>query len=78
VNKPIDFWKTVLFSDESKFNIFGSDGRQYVWRKKKTKGEKKLDPKNVIPTVKHGGSRTMGWGCMGNAGVGELALLKGL
>jgi hypothetical protein len=31
VNKPIDFWKTVLFTDESKFNIYGSDGPQYVW-----------------------------------------------
>jgi hypothetical protein len=28
VNKPIDFCKTVLFSDESKFNIFGSGGPQ--------------------------------------------------
>jgi transposase len=36
VNKPIDFWKTVLFS-ESKFNTFGSDGPQYVWRKPKRK-----------------------------------------
>jgi hypothetical protein len=39
VNKPIDFWKTVLFSDESKFNIFGSDGPQYVWREKKNMDE---------------------------------------
>jgi hypothetical protein len=38
VNKHIDFWKC---SDESKFNIFGSDGPQYVWRKSK----KELDPK---------------------------------
>jgi hypothetical protein len=30
VDKPNDFWKTVLFFDESKFNIFGSDGPQYV------------------------------------------------
>jgi hypothetical protein len=30
VNKPIDFWKTVLFTDESKFNIFGSDDPQHV------------------------------------------------
>jgi hypothetical protein len=55
VNKPVDFWKTVLFSDESKFNIFGSDGPQYVWPKPK----KELDPKNVIPTVKHGGGHAV-------------------
>jgi hypothetical protein len=66
VNKPIDFWKTVLFSDESKFNMFGSDGPQYVWRKPK----KELDSKNVIPTVKHGGGHTMVWDCMDYAAVG--------
>jgi transposase len=75
VNKPIDFWKTVLFSDESKFNIFGSDGPLYVWRKPR---KKELDPKNIIPTVKHGGDHAMVWGCMDYAGVGELATVEGI
>jgi hypothetical protein len=74
VNKHIDFWKTVLFTDESKFNIFGSDGPQYVWRKPK----EELDPKNIIPIVKHGGGNAMVWGGMGYAGVGELAIGKGI
>jgi hypothetical protein len=74
VNKPIDFWKTVLFTDESKFHIFGSDGPQYVWRKPK----KELDPKNVMPTVKHVGGHAMVWGCMGYAGVGEFAIVEGI
>ena len=26
----LDFWNNVLFTDESKFNIFGSDGRPIV------------------------------------------------
>ncbi|CAH2108158.1 unnamed protein product [Euphydryas editha] len=34
-NKDREFWNKVIFSDESKFNIFGSDGRRTVWRKKK-------------------------------------------
>ena len=25
--KPLNFWNTVLWSDESKFNLFGSDGK---------------------------------------------------
>jgi hypothetical protein len=74
VNKPIDFWKTVLFTDESKFNIFGSDGPQYVWRKQK---KKKMDPKTIIPTVKHEG-HAMVWGCMGYAGMGEFAIVEGI
>jgi hypothetical protein len=75
VNKPINFWKIVLFSDECKFNIFGSNGPQYVWRKPK---KKELDPRNVTPTVKHGGGHAMVWGCMDYAGGGELANVEGI
>ncbi|GFT45599.1 HTH_Tnp_Tc3_2 domain-containing protein [Trichonephila clavipes] len=39
--KTDNFWKKVIFSDESKFTIFGSDGRRTVWRKPNTV----LDPK---------------------------------
>ncbi|GFW56697.1 transposable element Tcb1 transposase [Trichonephila clavipes] len=53
--KTDNFWKKVIFSDESKFNIFGSDGRRTVWRKPNTV----LDPKNLRPTVKHGGGSVM-------------------
>ncbi|GFX37614.1 transposable element Tc1 transposase [Trichonephila clavipes] len=56
--KTDNFWKKVIFSDESKFNIFGSDGRRTVWRKPNTG----LDPKNLRPTVKQGGGSVMVWG----------------
>ena len=56
-NKGLDVWRQVIFSDESKFNIFGSDGRHMVWRKKNTD----LEPKNLIPTVKHGGGGVHVW-----------------
>ncbi|KAL7723160.1 hypothetical protein ACLKA6_019931, partial [Drosophila palustris] len=45
-----DFWNTVIFADESKFNIFGSDGNAYVWRKANTE----LQKQNLKATVKHG------------------------
>ena len=48
---PLKKWHTVLFSDESKFNLFNSDGRVIVWRKP---GER-LSLKNLVPTVKYGG-----------------------
>ncbi|GFT89707.1 transposable element Tc1 transposase [Trichonephila clavipes] len=41
VNKPLQFWKKVLFSDESKFSIFGIKRRKLVWRKQGTALEKK-------------------------------------
>ncbi|GFU06225.1 transposable element Tc1 transposase [Trichonephila clavipes] len=49
--KPQQFWNEVIFSDESKFNIFGSDVRRMVSRKPNTSHH----PKHTIPTVKHGG-----------------------
>jgi len=73
LNKSQEYWNTVLFSDESKFNIFNSDGRRTVWRKKNTE----LNPKNLIPTVKHGGS-VLVWGCMSATGVGKLHIINGI
>lgn len=72
-NKNEDFWNDVIFSDESKFNIFGSDGRRMVWRKKNTE----MNPNNLIPTVKHGGGSVMVWGCMNAKGVGKLHFIEG-
>ena len=44
-------WNMVHFSDESKFNLFGSDGKRFVRRKT---GER-LSPQCVKETVKFGG-----------------------
>ncbi|GFW24051.1 transposable element Tc1 transposase [Trichonephila clavipes] len=52
---PQQFWNEVIFSDESKFNIFGSDGRRMVSRKPNTSHH----PKHTIPAVKHGGGSVM-------------------
>ena len=32
VHKDLSFWQNVLWTDEPKFNRFGSDGKQYVHR----------------------------------------------
>lgn len=68
-----DQWSSVFFSDESKFNIFGSDGRNYVRR---TTGER-LTVSCVKKTVKHGGGSVMVWGIISAAGTGPLARLHG-
>ncbi len=58
--KNMDYWNHVLWSDETKINLFGSDGVKRVWRQP---GEVYKD-KCVLPTVKHGGGSVMVWGCM--------------
>lgn len=72
-NWTVEDWKKVIFSDESKFNIFGSDGRTWCWKKV----GQRLAPHAVKPTVKHGGGSIMIWGCMTWDGVGNITLIEG-
>ena len=65
------FWRRVLFTNESKFNLFGSDGRTKIWRKTGTA----YQTQNLIPTVKHGGGSVMVWGAIEAACVGHLSWL---
>jgi hypothetical protein len=67
----VEYWQRVIFTDESKFNIFGSDGYCIVWRKKNT-GHKK---ENLRPTVKHGGGSVLVWGCLSETAVGSLLFI---
>ncbi|GFW15047.1 uncharacterized protein TNCV_983391 [Trichonephila clavipes] len=67
-NKPMDFWKKVIFSDESKFEIFTPPSIRKVWRKNKTA----LETKNVLPTLKYGGGNVMVWGCVAHIGASNL------
>jgi len=32
IQKGPNFWNMIVWSDESKFNVFGSDGKPYVRR----------------------------------------------
>lgn len=73
-NTPTSYWEDVVFVDESKFNIFGSDGRRFVWRKPNDE----LNVKNLKATVKHGGGGVMVWGCMSAKGVGNLVFIDGI
>ncbi|GBL75713.1 Transposable element Tc1 transposase [Araneus ventricosus] len=72
VDKDISFWESVIFVDESKFNIFGSNGRKTVRRKP----NEELNPKNLLPTVQHGGRGIMVWGCFAASGMGNLVFIE--
>lgn len=66
-------WWSVVFSDESKFNLIGSDGMDYCWRRP---GEA-LAPQNTTKVVKHGGGHVMVWGCLTRNGFGHLHRVNG-
>ena len=71
--KPLGYWDTVLWTDESKFNLFGSDGKVMVWRTTK----EEYDHRCIVPTVKYGGGNVKCWGCFSTSGVGSLVFIDG-
>ncbi len=56
-DKDEDYWDSILWSDETKINVFGTDGFKTVWRRK---GEE-YKGKCMVPTVKHGGGSVLMW-----------------
>lgn len=69
-----DDWEIVLFSDESKFNLFGSDGRQWCRR---PRGKDQYAERNTRKVVAHGGGSVMVWGCLTPYGPGRLVRIEG-
>ena len=56
----------ILWSDESKIELFGLNAKHLVWRKPGT-----------IPTVKHGGGGIILWGYFSAAGTEVLVRTEG-
>ena len=63
-----DDWNKILWTDESKFELFGTDPRVYVRRRE---GER-VNHDCITSTVKHGCGNIMIWGCISGTGLGCL------
>jgi len=63
----------VIWSDRTKINRLGSDGRKWAWKKS---GES-LSERLVEGTLKYGGGSVMIWGCMTWEGVGYATKIDG-
>ncbi len=63
-------WRGVLFTDESRFSLYRTDGRQRVWRRV---GERFADV-NVVDRVAHSGGGVMVWAgvCYGQRTQGHF------
>jgi transposase len=67
-------WDDIIFSNESRFRLFGSDGRLYYWRWPKSSP---YDPHYTKKLVAHGGGGVMVCGCISREGVGRLRRIEG-
>uniref|UniRef100_A0A3Q4I3F8 Tc1-like transposase DDE domain-containing protein n=1 Tax=Neolamprologus brichardi TaxID=32507 RepID=A0A3Q4I3F8_NEOBR len=72
VGDTANMWKKVIWSDETKMELFGQNAKRYVWRKTNTAHHSE----HTIPTVKYGGSIVL-WGCFSSAGTGKLVRVDG-
>ena len=72
-NWTIEDWKRVIWSDETKINRLGSDGKNWAWKKP----QEPLQDRLVQGTLKFGGGSLMIWGCMTWDGVGYAARING-
>uniref|UniRef100_A0A8C7T416 Tc1-like transposase DDE domain-containing protein n=1 Tax=Oncorhynchus mykiss TaxID=8022 RepID=A0A8C7T416_ONCMY len=72
LDDPEEDWENVIWSDETKIELFGKNSTRRVWRTKNAE----LHPKNTIPTVKHGGGNIMLLGCFSAKGPGRLIRVK--
>src|SRR6202045_4987709 len=70
----VENWKMVVYSDETKINRLGPDGKKWVWKKK---GEHRVGDRMMEGAMKFGGGSVMVWGCMMWEGVGYAFKIDG-
>jgi transposase len=67
-------WKRVVWSDECKFALLNTNGREYCWKRRSDD----LKEDHIKRTKKFGGGSIMVWGCITSHGVGKLVQITGI
>lgn len=67
-------WRLVTWSDETKINRLGSDGRVWSWYDTKVG----ITSRNIQETLKFGGGSLMIWGCFQGEKLGILRKVNGI
>ncbi|KAK1790610.1 hypothetical protein P4O66_014484, partial [Electrophorus voltai] len=74
VNDSEKAGENVMWSAETKIELFGINSTRHVWRQRNAE----YDPKNTISTVKHGGGNILLWGYFSAKGTGRLHCIERL
>lgn len=75
LNWSLEQWHQVLWTDESKFELFGTKRRVFVRRSPGERYRKQC----LLPTVKHGGKESViVWGAISAYGVAPLKRIEGI
>ena len=69
--KENSFWERVLWTNETKIELFGHDYRNHMLGK----DSEVNSPKNTVPTVKFSSGRIMIWGYFSAKGVGKISVI---
>ena len=74
MEKSFDYWKRFLWSNESKGNLFGSDGKTIVW----ISTTEEYDPKCAVPIMKYNSGSVMVRGYFSRGGIGNLCFIESI
>ncbi len=69
----VNEWENIIWSDESKFELFREDGKRWVWKRP----DERYNIECLNPTVKSGQQGVMIWGYFTKNNLGPLVRLKG-